>query len=314
MQNNYTLAKRRLELLPRCLTKAGNQELAAKNWGHELIYLKGLCPKTISWRSSYRDFIHLVPITSSSDQPHQTCEAIVFDAAAEFETTSLNKKFIQGPDVTNSMVGVLLRFLHGKVGLAADVEVMFHQVRVWKQDQDALRFLWVTYDYSQPWDILSRKCIYMLPPLLVSWTLSWEEPLLKMRKNSILMSQELLRRTFMPMMPFRLVLLMSECRSMDCCQWKQSTWKSITGNRETGQLSSTLRQETLVRRHKCGGSSQLLRGVERCKLLCSLPYSHYPPMFLVQHHLETFSTCISMKNERFRVVAQHSMWWSEGLK
>lgn len=41
---------------------------------------------------------------------------IVFDAAAEFETTSLNKKFIQGPDVTNSMVGVLLRFLHGKVG------------------------------------------------------------------------------------------------------------------------------------------------------------------------------------------------------
>ena len=40
--------------------------------------------------------------------------------------------------MTKSMVGVLLRFRHGEVGLAPDVKVIFHQVRVWKQDQDAL--------------------------------------------------------------------------------------------------------------------------------------------------------------------------------
>lgn len=83
---------------------------------------------------------------------------IVFDAAAEFETTSLNKKFIQGPDMTKSMVGVLLRFRHGEVGLAADVKVIFHQVRVWKQDQDALA---VRY-------LITEVHIYMLLPLLVS--------------------------------------------------------------------------------------------------------------------------------------------------
>ncbi|XP_068713019.1 uncharacterized protein [Montipora foliosa] len=43
--------------------------------------------------------------------------------------------------MANSLVGVLLRFRQGSVGLAADVEAMFHQVRVQKEDQDALRFL-----------------------------------------------------------------------------------------------------------------------------------------------------------------------------
>ena len=33
---------------------------------------------------------------------------IVFDAAAEFENTSLNKNLLQGPDCTNSIVGVLM--------------------------------------------------------------------------------------------------------------------------------------------------------------------------------------------------------------
>jgi hypothetical protein len=55
---------------------------------------------------------------------------IVFDAAAEFENNSLNKNLLQGPDRTNSLVGVLMRFRQENVGLAADIESMFHQVKV----------------------------------------------------------------------------------------------------------------------------------------------------------------------------------------
>ena len=40
---------------------------------------------------------------------------IVFNAAAEFAGTSLNKNLLQGPDMTNSLVGVLLVFRKGKV-------------------------------------------------------------------------------------------------------------------------------------------------------------------------------------------------------
>ena len=35
---------------------------------------------------------------------------IVFDATAEYERTSLNKNLLSGPDMTNSLVSVLVRF------------------------------------------------------------------------------------------------------------------------------------------------------------------------------------------------------------
>ena len=67
---------------------------------------------------------------------------VVFDCAAKFNGKSLNEHVMQGPDLTNSLVGVLLRFRQECVALIADVEAMFHQVRVDEKDVGALRFLW----------------------------------------------------------------------------------------------------------------------------------------------------------------------------
>lgn len=67
---------------------------------------------------------------------------IVFDCAAQYGGVSLNTEVYQGPDLTNKLVGVLLRFREAPVGIMADVEAMFHQVRVTPEHRDALRFLW----------------------------------------------------------------------------------------------------------------------------------------------------------------------------
>ena len=67
---------------------------------------------------------------------------VVFDCAARYEDTSLNDQLLQGPDLTNNLTGVLLRFRQEPVALMADVEQMFHQVRVAPDDCHALRFLW----------------------------------------------------------------------------------------------------------------------------------------------------------------------------
>ena len=67
---------------------------------------------------------------------------VVFDCAAQFAHTSLNRQLLQGPDLTNNIVGVLTRFRQEFVGLVADIQSMFHQVRVEPRDCDALRFLW----------------------------------------------------------------------------------------------------------------------------------------------------------------------------
>ena len=74
--------------------------------------------------------------------PNKEKPRIVFDCAAQHHGVSLNSKVLQGPDFTNKLVGVLTRFRLHQVALMADVEAMFHQVRVKTDDQDALRFLW----------------------------------------------------------------------------------------------------------------------------------------------------------------------------
>ena len=67
---------------------------------------------------------------------------VVFDCAAEYESESLNKYLLQGPDLTNNLTGVLCRFRQEPTAFICDIEAMFHQVRVDENHRDLLRFLW----------------------------------------------------------------------------------------------------------------------------------------------------------------------------
>ena len=74
--------------------------------------------------------------------PNKEKIRIGFDCAAEYGGVSLNSRVRQGPDLTNKLVGVLTRFRLHPVAVMAAIQAMFHQVRVTRDDQDALRFLW----------------------------------------------------------------------------------------------------------------------------------------------------------------------------
>ena len=67
---------------------------------------------------------------------------IVFDCTAKHDGVWLNDAALQDPDLTNGLLGVLLRFRLYPVTVSADVEALFHQVKVAKREQDMLRFLW----------------------------------------------------------------------------------------------------------------------------------------------------------------------------
>lgn len=67
---------------------------------------------------------------------------VVFDCAATHNGVSLNSQVRQGPDLTNKLLGVLVRFRQEPVAVMADIEAMFHQVQVTDEHKDALRFLW----------------------------------------------------------------------------------------------------------------------------------------------------------------------------
>lgn len=59
---------------------------------------------------------------------------VVFDCRAVFQGTSLNQQRLQGLDLTSSLVGFLIRFRQETVVVMADVEAMFHEVRVSKEE------------------------------------------------------------------------------------------------------------------------------------------------------------------------------------
>ena len=67
---------------------------------------------------------------------------IVFDCAAKYHGVCLNDVVFKGPDLTNKLIGVLLRFRQEPLAFMADIEGMFHQVHVHPHDRDSLRFLW----------------------------------------------------------------------------------------------------------------------------------------------------------------------------
>ena len=67
---------------------------------------------------------------------------VVFDCSAKYGGVSLNDHLLQGPDLTNGLLGVLCRFRKEEVAFMVDVKSMFHQFYVEERFRDLLRFLW----------------------------------------------------------------------------------------------------------------------------------------------------------------------------
>ncbi|KAK3704924.1 hypothetical protein QZH41_016749 [Actinostola sp. cb2023] len=137
-----------------------NRQLAL----HRLNYLKNKFNRKSSYQDDYVKFMTKVidsgfaekvePVKSETMRvwyiPHHGVYhpkkpnkiRVVFDCAAQYKNESLNKHLLQGPDLTNSLVGVLHRFRQEPVAFTCDIEGMFHQVKVNEEDRDLLRFLW----------------------------------------------------------------------------------------------------------------------------------------------------------------------------
>lgn len=67
---------------------------------------------------------------------------IVFDASARHKGVCLNDVLEQGPKLQGNLFEVLMRFRHHSVAVVGDVAEMYLQVRIAKEDQPFLRFLW----------------------------------------------------------------------------------------------------------------------------------------------------------------------------
>ncbi|KAK3731436.1 hypothetical protein QZH41_013623, partial [Actinostola sp. cb2023] len=142
LPDNRPLAEHRLRLLGNRLQK--NPELSGRYTAsmHELLdrgYAEAVTDENLKGRDGYTWYLPHHPVLHP--RKPDKCR-LVYDCAAKYRGVSLNDKVHQGPDLTNGLVGVLLRFRQEPIALMADIEGMFHQVRVSEGDRDALRFLW----------------------------------------------------------------------------------------------------------------------------------------------------------------------------
>ena len=67
---------------------------------------------------------------------------VVFDCSSQYQNHALNDFLLSGPDLTNSIIGVLTRFRKHTTAISCDIERMFHQFSVEHKDRNYLRFLW----------------------------------------------------------------------------------------------------------------------------------------------------------------------------
>ena len=144
LPNNMPMAKKRFEFLLKKFRADGKlfEQFKAVIDGYlqkEPPYARKMEPAEVNRTSKKTWTLPTFPVfhPNKPDKPR-----VVNDAAAEYHGISLNKELLTRPDLLNLLVGVLMRFRTGEIAIAADIEAMFHQVRVSKEDSDALRFLW----------------------------------------------------------------------------------------------------------------------------------------------------------------------------
>ena len=67
---------------------------------------------------------------------------VVFNSSQKFKGHSLNSSWALGPDMLNSLHGVLFRFREDHIGGQGDIKKMYYMIRIAKEEQFMQLFLW----------------------------------------------------------------------------------------------------------------------------------------------------------------------------
>lgn len=89
---------------------------------------------------------HEVMKPDSSSTPMR----IVFDSSATYYGHQLNSYWAKGPDLLNSLLGVLLRMRQDRIVVMGDISRMYHTIKLDERDQHTHRFIWRDLDDSKP--------------------------------------------------------------------------------------------------------------------------------------------------------------------
>lgn len=159
MPNNYQNALTRLRSTEKKIYKS---ELVKEKYVQQMENLteKGYAEKAPLQKTANRTWYlpHFAVINPMKPEKLR----VVHDAAAKTRGTSLNDQLLTGPDLLQSLPGVLMRFRQHRIAVSADIAEMFMQVKIVEKDRDALRYLWRSdhRDSTQPVEYRMTSLIF----------------------------------------------------------------------------------------------------------------------------------------------------------
>ena len=74
---------------------------------------------------------------------------IVFNSSSVYQGHRLNGYWLKGPDLLNSIFGVVLRFRENQVAISGDISKMYHRILIPEEDQHVHRFLWRSMEINR---------------------------------------------------------------------------------------------------------------------------------------------------------------------
>ncbi|XP_052799373.1 uncharacterized protein LOC128230989 [Mya arenaria] len=156
LPNNRVAAERRAKTLDYNLRKDENKRKMFTNF-MEKVFENGhaeLAPTLLPDQECW--YLPVFGVTHPQKPGQIRC---VFDSSAKHCGISLNDVLLTGPDFTNSLLGVLLRFRKEPVAITADIQQMFYCFNVREDHRDYLRFL--RYEDNDPKKALTeyRMCV-----------------------------------------------------------------------------------------------------------------------------------------------------------
>ena len=86
---------------------------------------------------------------------------IVFNSSANIKGHVLNDYYCKGPDMLNTLIGILIRFRENYIAIVGDVSKMFHSIKIPLQDQMTHLFLWRNLETNREPDTYAMTAVNM---------------------------------------------------------------------------------------------------------------------------------------------------------
>ena len=160
LPDNKSLALKRLEATERRLKSSPDQGESYDKQIREMLDMNFCRKLSQEDLESFNGPAYYIPHHAVlRPENKSTPVRIVFNSSSVFQGHKLNDYWMKGPDLLNSLFGVLVRFREKEVALLGDISKMYHRILIPVQDQHVHRFLWRNLETHREPDVYVKTVL-----------------------------------------------------------------------------------------------------------------------------------------------------------